>query len=218
MADVFLAVAHGPMGFNKLTVIKRLKPALSTEPSFRQMFLDEARLAARLAHPHVVHTYEVGEEEGAYFLAMEYIQGQSLNRVVKQTIAPRSTHRPARRRPHHRRRARRSRLRPRADSTTTASPLSVIHRDISPHNLLLGYDGNVKVVDFGIAKADVVVDGDGDRRPQGQGRVHGAGAGDRSCPSTPAPTSSRWGSCFWEMLTQKRPDGGRLGGDHAAQA
>ncbi len=152
MADVFLAVAHGPMGFNKLTVIKRLKPVLSTEPSFRQMFLDEARLAARLAHPHVVHTYEVGEEDGAYFLAMEYIQGQSLNRVVKQTLR------------------RGQRIDPLVAGRIVADaldglayaheltdydgrPLSVIHRDVSPHNLLLGYDGNVKVVDFGIAKA-----------------------------------------------------------------
>src|SRR3954469_5269592 len=72
MADVFLAVSRGPMGFNKLVVIKRLRPALAEEPAFRSMFLDEARLAARLNHPNVVHTYEVGEHGGIYFIAMEY--------------------------------------------------------------------------------------------------------------------------------------------------
>src|SRR5689334_3096969 len=75
MADVYLAVSRGPMGFNKLVVIKRLRPALAEEVSFRTMFLDEARLAARLNHPNVVHTYEVGEHAGIYFIAMEYLEG-----------------------------------------------------------------------------------------------------------------------------------------------
>src|SRR5512140_624751 len=84
MADVFLAVSRGPMGFNKLVVIKRLRPALAEEAAFRQMFLDEARLAARLNHPNVVHTYEVGEHHGIYFIAMEYLEGQSLNKIIKE--------------------------------------------------------------------------------------------------------------------------------------
>src|SRR4051812_783183 len=67
MADVFIAVARGPMGFNKLVVVKRLRPSLAEQPGFREMFLDEARLAARLSHPNVVHTYEVGEGEGSIF-------------------------------------------------------------------------------------------------------------------------------------------------------
>src|SRR5215831_8992732 len=86
MADVFLAVSRGPMGFNKLVVIKRLRPALAEEAAFRQMFLDEARLAARLNHPNVVHTYEVGEHNGIYFIAMEYLEGQSLNKVIKECV------------------------------------------------------------------------------------------------------------------------------------
>ena len=64
MADVFLSVARGQMGFNKLAVIKRLRQALAEELAFRTMFLDEARLAARLNHPNIVHTYEVGEQDG----------------------------------------------------------------------------------------------------------------------------------------------------------
>src|SRR5690242_20111730 len=86
MADVFLSVARGQMGFNKLAVIKRLRPSLAEEPSFRNMFLDEARLAARLNHPNIVHTYEVGEQAGVYFIAMEYLEGQSLNKVLKEAL------------------------------------------------------------------------------------------------------------------------------------
>jgi serine/threonine protein kinase len=202
MADVFLAVAHGPMGFNKLTVIKRLKPVLSTEPSFRQMFLDEARLAARLAHPHVVHTYEVGEEDGAYFLAMEYIQGQSLNRVIKQTLR------------------RGQRIDPLVAGRIVADaldglayahelldydgrPLSVIHRDVSPHNLLLGYDGNVKVVDFGIAKAT------SSSTETEIGVLKGKVAYMAPEQATGMPIDARadlfpMGIVLWEMLTHKR--------------
>src|SRR5579859_3248619 len=80
MADVFLAVARGPMGFNKLTVVKRLRN--SEENTHVQMFLDEARLAARLNHPNIVHTYEVGEVSGRFFIAMEYLEGQSLHQVI----------------------------------------------------------------------------------------------------------------------------------------
>src|SRR6476661_173850 len=84
MADVFLSVARGQMGWSKLAVIKRLRPALAEDPAFRTMFLDEARLAARLSHPNIVHTYEVGEQNGVYFIAMEYLEGQSLNKALRE--------------------------------------------------------------------------------------------------------------------------------------
>ncbi len=152
MADVYLSVARGQMGFNKLAVIKRLRPALAEEVAFRNMFLDEARLAARLSHPNIVHTYEVGQQGGAYFIAMEYLEGQSLNKVLKEL----------------------SRRKERLDPVTAVrivadalaglgyshelrdydgSPLGIIHRDVSPHNIFVTYDGHTKVVDFGIAKA-----------------------------------------------------------------
>ena len=152
MADVFLAVSRGPMGFNKLVVIKRLRPALAEEAAFRQMFLDEARLAARLNHPNVVHTYEVGEHHGIYFIAMEYLEGQSLNKVIKEAVK------------------RGDRIDPMYCARIVADavaglhhahelrdydgrPLNIIHRDVSPHNIFATYDGHVKLVDFGIAKA-----------------------------------------------------------------
>src|SRR3954468_21462052 len=82
MAEVFLAVVRGPAGFNKLMVIKQIRPQLAEDPEFLGMFLDEARLAARLSHPNVVQNNEVGHEVGRYFIAMEYLEGQPLNRVL----------------------------------------------------------------------------------------------------------------------------------------
>lgn len=152
MADVFLSVARGQMGFNKLAVIKRLRQALAEEAAFRNMFLDEARLAARLNHPNIVHTYEVGEQAGVYFIAMEYLEGQSLNKVLKEALRRKEVLEPevcarivadALAGLHH--------------AHTLADydgrPLSIIHRDVSPHNIFVTYDGHTKLVDFGIAKA-----------------------------------------------------------------
>jgi serine/threonine-protein kinase len=152
MADVYLAVARGPMGFNKLTVIKRLRADLASDPSFLNMLLDEARLAARLSHPNVVHTYEVGEERGTYFIAMEYLEGQPLNRVVNASAREKLDL------PH----ALSARIV--ADALAglhyahelrdyDGTPLRIVHRDISPHNIFVTYDGVVKLMDFGIAKA-----------------------------------------------------------------
>ena len=152
MADVFLSVARGPMGFNKLAVVKRLRAALADDPQFREMFLDEARLAARLNHPNVVHTYEVGDQDGVYFIAMEYLEGQPLNKVIREAVKRNEIFDQC--------------FCARVISDALAGlnhaheladydgrPLNIIHRDISPHNIFVTYGGQVKVVDFGIAKA-----------------------------------------------------------------
>ena len=152
MADVFLAVARGPMGFNKLAVIKRLRPTLVREPGFRDMFLDEARLAARLNHPNVIQSYEVGESHGSFYIAMEYLEGQPLNKIIAAAIARGEAFEPV------------FCARVIADACNglnhahelrdyDGTPLQIIHRDVSPHNVFVTYDGQVKLVDFGIAKA-----------------------------------------------------------------
>lgn len=152
MADVFLSVARGQMGFQRLAVIKRLRQALAEEAAFRNMFLDEARLAARLNHPNIVHTYEVGEHNGIYFIAMEYLEGQSLNKVLKEALRRKDALEPE------------ICVRVIADALAglghahelrdyDGRPLSIIHRDVSPHNIFVTYDGHTKLVDFGIAKA-----------------------------------------------------------------
>lgn len=152
MAEVYLAIAEGRLGFNKLVVIKRLREDLAEEEQFVQMFLDEARLAARLSHPNIVHAYEVGEEEGNYFIAMEYLEGQPLSRIYNRALRAGS------------RLPRAVAIRIVMDALSglhyahelkdyNGKPLDIIHRDISPHNIFVTYDGTVKVVDFGIAKA-----------------------------------------------------------------
>jgi len=151
MAEVFLAVASGPAGFNKLVVLKQIREQLADDPEFLAMFLDEARLAARLNHPNVVQTNEVGEDGRRYFIAMEYLEGQPLNRVVQRlgkdgrlTLA--------------------MHVRILIDALAglhyaheladfDGTQLQVVHRDATPHNIFVTYAGQVKVVDFGIAKA-----------------------------------------------------------------
>ncbi len=149
MGDVFLAIAQGPRNFNKLQVVKRLRPELAEDDEFLGMFLNEARLAARLNHPNVVQTNEVGEEAGAHFIAMEYLEGQSLHAVLRRAQGrfPLAMH-----------------VRVIAEVCAglhhahelldfDGTPLAVVHRDCSPQNIFLTYDGGVKVLDFGIAKA-----------------------------------------------------------------
>jgi serine/threonine-protein kinase len=152
MADVYLAVAVGPAGFNKLLVIKRLRQNLTDEPELREMFLDEARLAARLNHRNVVQTNEIGLVDEQYFIAMEYLDGQPLNRIFARARQEKSevplgialhilcdvlaglqyAHDLA---------------------DYDGSPLHVVHRDVSPQNVFVTYDGQTKIVDFGIARA-----------------------------------------------------------------
>jgi serine/threonine protein kinase len=153
MADVFLALGRGPAGFNKLVVIKRLRETVASDEAFRDMFLDEARLAARLNHPNVVQTYEVFEDAGAFFITMEYLEGQPLGRLTR-ACAQRGI-----------------RLEPPICARIISDalcglhyaheardfdgvPLQIVHRDVSPQNIFVTYDGQVKVVDFGIAKAE----------------------------------------------------------------
>jgi serine/threonine-protein kinase len=151
MADVFLAVVRGPVGFTKLQVIKRLRPNLAEENDFLSMFLDEARLAARLNHPNVVQTNEVGEASGQYFIAMEYLDGQPLNRILLRASKPEGL--PLAIGLHILSDALAGLQHAHQLSDYDGTPLSVVHRDASPHNIFVTYDGGTKVVDFGIAKA-----------------------------------------------------------------
>src|SRR5579863_5970333 len=95
MADVYLAIARGPRGFNKLVVVKSLRRELIKDASFVEMFLDEARLAARLNHPNVVQTYEVGDTDSAHFIAIEFLEGQALNRILEALVKKGESLKPA---------------------------------------------------------------------------------------------------------------------------
>ena len=153
MAEVFLAKAAGPKGFEKTLVLKRILPHLAEDQHFVEMFLAEAKIAAQLNHPNIVQVYDFGEAEGAYYIAMEYVDGPNLRLIIRQTLQNRTqlpiplciklvsmaceglayAHE--------------------FTDPQTGSPLGLIHCDISPENMLLSRNGSVKVVDFGIAKA-----------------------------------------------------------------
>jgi serine/threonine protein kinase len=157
MADVFLAAAEGPIGsgFTKLAVIKKLRSHLAEDPEFISMLMDEARVTARLSHPNVVQLFEVGRTTEEYFLAIEFLEGQPLHRVARRFERTEIGSGPLRNEIyypiisdvlaglHH------------AHQLTDydESALGIVHRDVTPHNVFVTYDGVVKVVDFGIAKA-----------------------------------------------------------------
>ncbi len=151
MGIVYLALLQGPGGFNKLVVVKELKPELVEDPAFLRMFLDEARLAARLNHQNIVQTNEVGNDDERYFMAMDYLDGRAFDRVRRRSYHAGSIL------------ALPLQLRVLADALAgldyahrltdfDGTPLHLVHRDVSPSNLFITFDGQVKLLDFGIAK------------------------------------------------------------------
>ncbi len=151
MAELLIALQAGPEGFSKVVALKRVLPHLSSEQTFIEMFLDEARLAARLDHANLVRVYDFGEVQNRYFLAMEYLPGEDASRVVA--------------------RARRLGLAVPLEIAAfivsgaaaglhfaheltgeDGQPLGLVHRDATPSNILVTYYGTVKVLDFGVAK------------------------------------------------------------------
>ncbi len=154
MADVLLGRSDGVEGFERHVVLKRIRPELARDQRFIRMFLDEARVAATLHHQHIVQVHDIGEADGEYFIAMEYVHGEDVRRILSSASKHR-THVPlgyavaivaaAAAGLHY--------AHERTDSSK--QPLNIVHRDVSPSNILVGYDGSIKVVDFGIATASM---------------------------------------------------------------
>lgn len=149
-ANVSLAALRGPSGFNKLVVLKSMKHSLKSEPEFARMFMTEARLAARLNHPNIVQTNEVFEFHGLPVIVMEYLEGQPLSNILVRSSE-------------HGEFTLAMQLRVLSDTLGglhyaheledyDGTPLGVVHRDVSPHNVFVTFDGQVKLLDFGIAK------------------------------------------------------------------
>ncbi len=152
MAEIFLARQAGLEGFEKTIVIKRIRPHLSNQKSFVKMFLNEAKLAAQLNHPNIVQIYDLGKIADTYFIAMEYIFGRDMRRIIPKADAMGIPF-------------------PMVYALKIASsvceglfyahqktdiygnPLNIVHRDITPENIFVSFDGTVKILDFGIAKA-----------------------------------------------------------------
>ncbi|HWA76924.1 MAG TPA: serine/threonine-protein kinase [Polyangiaceae bacterium] len=202
MSEIFLAGWEPDSSVQRLVVMKRLNPELCTDPVTVQMFLDEAKIGMRLSHPNIVQTLDVGRFEGRLCLLMEYLKGQPLQRVMQRVQEQ-------------------GRVLPlelavkividaleglgaaHAACDYDGTPLGVVHRDVSPHNLFVEYDGRVKVVDFGIAKATIQ---EGATRA---GLVKGkfaymAPEQARSEPVDPRADIWSVGVVFWELLTGAR--------------
>lgn len=153
MAEVFKAKAFGIEGFERVIAIKRILPNMAEDEEFINMFIDEARIAVQLSHANIVPIFELGKLDSQYYIAMEYVAGKDLRQTLDRF-------------------RKREALMPQAASAyitakicegldyahrktdATGRPLNVIHRDVSPQNILLGYDGSVKITDFGIVKAE----------------------------------------------------------------
>jgi serine/threonine-protein kinase len=152
MATVHFGRLHGPAGFSRTVAIKRLHPQYAKDPDFVTMFLDEARVAARIQHPNVVPTLDVITTEDEIFLVMEYVQGESLARLlraVRSIMTPADTHVIATVMAgvlHGLHAAHEAR-------DEQGEPLDIVHRDVSPQNVLVGIDGVARLIDFGVAKA-----------------------------------------------------------------
>ncbi|HET6346597.1 MAG TPA: serine/threonine-protein kinase, partial [Myxococcota bacterium] len=153
MAEVFKAKAFGVEGFERILAIKRILPNMADDEEFINMFIDEARIAVQLSHANVVPIYELGKFENQYYIAMEYVPGRDLRQVLDRFRKRDETlpipaaafitakicegldyaHRKA---------------------DASGRPMNLIHRDVSPQNILMSYEGAVKITDFGIVKAE----------------------------------------------------------------
>jgi serine/threonine-protein kinase len=151
MAEIYLATSQGAEGFEKEVVIKRIRSFLASDPSFVDMFIAEARLASRLNHGNVVQIFDFAKHEDTYYLAMEYVRGCTLwdlRKKCKELMEPMPpvlvAHIGAEvaRGLHYAHRLK-----------VNGEPLYLVHRDVTPHNVLISFDGAVKLTDFGIAKA-----------------------------------------------------------------
>jgi serine/threonine protein kinase len=208
MAQVFRAVAKGPEEFTRQIVVKRILPELSGNPDFVRLLADEARLSALLHHRGIVQVLEYGVADGEHYLAMEYVAGRDLASLLNQLIRTKR------------------RLPPalacylvhevsaalgyaHALTDETGRPLEIVHRDVSPSNVMVGDAGTVKLVDFGIAKAAYGIRNEKTRTGVVKGKVS---------YMSPEQADARGidrrsdifslGIVFWECLTARRLFGG----------
>jgi serine/threonine-protein kinase len=171
MAEIFLAIQRSVAGFEKLLVIKRILPQMNNDRAFIEMLLHEARVAATLSHPNIVQIFDVGEVDGTFFIAMEHVHGEDLRSIVRQMKKQGVLEFPLEHAlaialgmcaglayAHEK-------------TELDGTPLGIVHRDISPQNVVVTFSGDVKIVDFGIAKSDVKATQDPTKSGKLKGKV-----------------------------------------------
>ena len=171
MAELFLAIQRSVAGFEKLIVIKRILPAMNQDRAFIDMLLHEARIAATLSHPNIVQIFDVGQVDGIYFIAMEHVHGEDLRSIVRQMKKKGVNDFPLEHAisivlgmcaglayAHDKR-------------NLDGTALNIVHRDISPQNVVVTFTGDVKIVDFGIAKSDARLNNEDSKSGKLKGKV-----------------------------------------------
>src|SRR5437868_6504532 len=154
MGEIFLAKQQGPAGFEKILVVENVLAHLPEDTEFVELFLGEARLAARMNHRNIVQVFELGEHQGSYFIAMEYVAGRTLRELI-DAAARAKEKLPAE--------ICRSIAEQICDCASyshnltdvTGRAINIIHLDLNPQNVLISYSGDIKIIDFGIAKSDM---------------------------------------------------------------
>ena len=153
MAELFLALQRSVAGFEKLVVIKRILPSVNKDRDFIDLLMHEAKVAATLTHPNLVQTYDVGQVDGTYYIAMEHIHGEDVRGVVRQMRKKGVTSFP----PEHALFIAMGVCAGLAyaheQRTIDGQPMKLVHRDVSPQNIVVTYTGDVKIVDFGVAQS-----------------------------------------------------------------
>ncbi len=207
MGEIYLARAEGAGGFEKLVIIKKILPHLAERPEFVTKFLDEGRTVVQLTHGNIVPVFDMGEEDGDYFIAMEYVPGLDIRAILKnlRDVGDRLSIAHAL---HIGAEVCRGLDYAHRKTDDQGRPLEIVHRDISPSNVLISREGEVKLIDFGIARAaDKVAE-------TATGRIQG-----KCCYMSPEQARGKaldhrsdifsTGLLIYEMLTLQRPFDGR---------
>ncbi|MGQ0508798.1 MAG: protein kinase domain-containing protein [Myxococcaceae bacterium] len=211
MGEVFLARQEGPAGFVKTVAVKRILDSLSGDEGFVKMFLEEARLAARLSHPNIVQVFELGSEQDGYYISMEYIDGKSLH-AIKRAVRRGGKKLPVPLVAYVCLQALRGLHYAHALTDEQGTALRIIHRDVTPENILIGFNGVVKLVDFGIAMTSLSAEV-AEAQPL-KGKIqYLAPELLRGAPASVASDIYSMGVLLFEVLTGRFPFPGQTAGE-----